>query len=528
VLSRSAIPRSPAAVLALTALLAVWADLSPIHGFHNSDSLIPILLSLDRWTPFYWEQNRFGMIVPLLALSVRDPFANLLVQGAMRLFALFLSFFLLARTVVRRPWWPAAGALTLGFFLAGKDLAQHNFQQMQPYFQAISLALGGVLLLEGERKRKVAAYALWALAFWVAPVILFWLVPLLWLRRVLGLEPGSGPGFWPRRRDLRHDPALLPFAAAGILFAVTLLISRFSPYGEATNLGAAPPAVWPHAWMALARRVVESLGPGLLVGICLLLLASLPHPRPLSRKRERGAKRRHSLLFTPLPLAGEGPGVRASALCLLGTAAAELLILGTTGWVYQNGFRSRFLAMTLLATATAGPVLLLGLLLEGRPERWGKVANALALAALLPLAFLRYGPPSPAAAHAALGAGPGAEDGRKIVADGCTHVLGDYWRVWPAVFQARVMLRDRGEDRKVWGIAFRSTPTWDLWRRLDWRRARIAVLGPPQQGEGVRAFYQIPPFGAPDGPVRCATGRPMVSFRGFRPAGVLPEEPETP
>lgn len=499
VLSRFAIPRCPGAVLALTALLAVWADLSPIHGFHNSDSLIPILMSLDRWTPFYWEQNRFGMIVPLLALPVRDPFANLLVQVALRLFALFLSFFLVARTVVRRPWWPAAGALTLGLFLAGKDLAQHNFQQMQPYFQAISLALGGVLLLDRgldrrQWKVKAAAYALWALAFWVAPVILFWLLPLLWLRRVLGLQPGTaGPGFWPRRQDLRHDPALLPFALAGIFFAVTLLAARFSPYGEATNLGAAPPTLWPHAWRTLAGRVGESLGPVLLTALAVLLAAACS--LRLSRR--------------------EGRPALAAALCLLGTAAAELLILGTTGWVYQNGFRIRFLAMTLLATAMAGPVLLLGLLLEGRPERWGRVANVLALAALLPLAFLRYGPPSPAAARAALGTGPGAEEARPIVADGCTHVLGDYWRVWPAVFQSRVLWRDQGEDRKVWGITFRSTPTWNLWRLPDWRAARIAVLGPPERAEALRAFYRIPPFGDPRGPVRCATGRPMVSFRDF-------------
>lgn len=494
VLSRSSIPRFPGAVLALTALLAVWADLSPIHGFHNSDSLIPILMGLDRWTPFYWEQNRFGMILPLLAVPVRDPFAHLLVQVALRLFALFLSFFLLARTVVRRPWWPAAGALTLGLFLAGKDLAQHNFQQMQPYFQAISLALGGVLLLDRRGgKVKMAAYALWALAFWVAPVTLFWLVPLLWLRRVLGLEPGIGPGFWPRRQDLRHDPALLPFALAGIFFAVTLLVSRFSPYGEATNLGAAPPAVWPHAWLTLARRVVESLGPGLLVALAVLLGAA----------------------WSLRLIRREGHPALAAALCLLGTAAAELLILGTTGWVHQNEFRIRFLAMTLLATATAGPVLLLGLLLEGRPERWGRVANALALTALLPLAFLRYGPPSPAAARAALDTGPGAEDARKILADGCTHVVGDYWSVWPAVFQSRVRLHDRGENRKVWGITFRSTPTLDLWRLPDWRAARIAVLGPPERAEALRAFYRIPPFGDPRGPVRCATGRPMVSFRDF-------------
>jgi hypothetical protein len=225
--------------------------------------------------------------------------------------------------------------------------------------------------------------------------------------------------------------------------------------------------------------------------------------------------------------------VRASAgLCLLGTAAAELLILGTTGWVHQNEFRIRFLAATLLATATAGPVLLLGLLLEGRPVRWTRVANALALAALLPLAFLRYGPPSPAAARAALAAGPGGADARRIVADGCTHVLGDYWSVWPAVFQARVMGRERGEERKVWGITFRSLPTLDLWRQSDWREARIAVLGPPQQAEAVRAFYRIPPFGDSQGPVRCGPvreGTPHGILPRLSPpaAGAQPEEPET-
>jgi hypothetical protein len=492
-----------AAVLGLAAVLAVWMDLSPVHRFHNSDSLIPVLMSLDRWTPFYWEQNRFGMLVPLLALPFQDPFTNLLVQVALRLFALVLSFFLLARTVVRRPWWPAVGALTLGLFLAGKDLPQHNFQQMQPYFQALALALPGVALLERPGGwRTLAAGALFALAFWVAPVTLFWLVPLLALRGVL-LSPVS-------LKSLLSLRSLLPFLLAALAFGGSLLASRLSVYHQTTELGLAPAADWPRAWLALAGRVADFLGPWLLAGIGFLLLASLapgPHPRP---------------------------GVRASALCLLGTAAAELLILGTSGWVHLNEFRPRFLAVTLLATATAGTALLLGLLLEGRPERWGRVVNALALAALLPLTLWRFGPPSPAAARAALAAGPDADTVRDLVADGCTHVLGEYWRVWPAVVQARVLLRERGEARQVWGIAYRSTPTADLWRWRDWRPARIAVLGPPRSAERVRAFYRIPPFGDPRGPVRCAAGQPMVSFRGFRlpvrpesAGAMLPEEPET-
>ncbi len=499
--SHSATSRSWPAVLALAAVLAVWIDLSPIHQFHNSDSLIPVLMSLDRWTPFYWEQNRFGMLLPLLALPFRDPFVNLLAQVGLRLFALLLSFFLLARTAVPRPWWPAVGALTLMMFIAGKDIAQINFQQMQPYFQAMVLALAGLALLErGGRRARGAGAALFALAFWVAPVTLFWLVPLVGLRRLLGLE--------------KNKP-FLPLLLAGLGFGGSLLASRLSSFHLATNLGVAPPASWPRGWLTLAERVVDFLGWGLLGGLGLLLIAALALAvfSDSSDSGDSGGRARPAL---------------ASALCLLGTAAAELLILGTSGWIHLNGFRSRFLASTLLAIATAGPVLLLGLCLEGRPERWGRMVNALALAALLPLTLWRFGLPSPLTARAALGRSPGAAVARAIVADGCTHVLGDYWRVWPAVFEARVLLHERGEERKVWGVAFRSTPTWDLWRRRDWRTERMAVLGSPRQIERVRSFYRIPRPGDPAGPARCASGRPVVSFRGFRPepTGVqLSEEP---
>lgn len=467
-----------AAVLALAAGLALWLDCSALHGHHNSDSLVPVLVSLDRWTPFYWGQNRFGMLVPLLALPVRDPFTNLLVQVGLRLLALVLSFFLLARTVVPRPWWPAIGGLTLALFLAGKEIPQHNFQQMQPYFQALALALGGVALLDrrGGRVAVLAAAGLLALAFWVSPTTLFWLVPLLWLRRVLGLEPGTdGP---------RFRPPALPLLLAGLGFGASLAASRLSEYGRATVLGPARPADWPEGWLALARNGMAYLSPALVAAIVLLLAVAVG----LSLARHR----MHPAL--------------AAGLCLLGTAAAELLILGTTGWVHANGFRLRFLSTVLLAVATAGSALLLGLLLEGRPARWGRTANALVLAALLPLTWARYGLPSLAVARAALddGLARTGEIGRPVAAAGCTHVLGDYWRVWPAVFHANLLLAGRGEGRRVWGITHRSAPTWPLWRRRDWRRARIAVLGTPRQVERLRAIYRLPPLGVPGGIPVCS------------------------
>ncbi|HJX30164.1 MAG TPA: hypothetical protein VJ885_19845 [Thermoanaerobaculia bacterium] len=479
------------AVLALAVLLALWVDLSAIHRYHNSDSLIPVLMSLDRWTPFYWEQNRFGMLVPLLALPFQEPFQNLLVQVGLRLFALFLSFFLLARIAVPRPWWPAVGGLTLALFLMGKDPAQHNFQQMQPYFQALSLALGGILLIERPAERKhwgwlAAGGALIALAFWVSLETLLWLAPLLALRRI-AFASGE-PRRWGRE--------LFPLALLAVCFGASLIASRLSPY-QGTNLGFAPPAVWPRGWQGLLSREIDYLGPVLPWAIAaLLVLAAL---FALARK-------------------GWARPVLASGLCLLGTAAAHLLILGTSGWVHQNDLRVRFLAVGLLAAATAGPALLLGLFLEGRPERWTSAVNAAVLLALLPLTFLRYGAPSPAVARAALDdLGPAGE---WIAAAGCTHVLGDYWKVWPAVFRANLELEERGEEGRVWGIARRSTQTVNLWRPSDWSAARIAVLGTQRQAESLRAFFRIPLPGSPGGPATCG-GREgpegMISLEGIRP-----------
>lgn len=475
------------AALAVAALLALWIDLSAIHRHHNSDSLIPVMMSLVHWTPFYWEQNRFGMLVPLLALPFQDPFQNLLVQTALRLFALFLSFFLLARVTVPRPWWPAAGGAALALFLAGKDPAQHNFQQMQPYFQALSLALGGVLLIERKsRLSTIAGCVLIALAFWVSLETLLWLAPLLLLRRIFLVS--ETPRGWGRE--------LFPYVLLAVCFGASLFASRLSPY-QGTHLGFAPIATWPRAWQRLLHRELEYLGPVLPWVLAALLLLAV-------------------LLAVARP--GRGRPVLASGLCLLGMAAANLLLLGTSGWVHMNDFRVRFLAVGLLAVALAVPALLLGLLLEGRPARWGGAVNAMVLLALLPLAWLRYGPPSPAAARASLRELSPA--GERIAAAGCTHVLGNYWKVWPAVFQTNVLLAEQGEEREVWGIARRSTPALDLWRPRDWSTARIAVLGPPGLADRLRDYFHIPPLGSPGGPVPCADEKrlgSMVSLRGIRP-----------
>jgi hypothetical protein len=451
------------AVAVLAVALSVWMDLSPTHRYHSGDSAVQILTSLVRWTPFFWEQNRFGMLLPLLALPVRNPYHNLLFQVGLRFLACVLSFFLLARMAVPRPYWPAVGAVSLGLFLTTRSLAHHTYLLTQPYFQAMALGLGGVLLLEREasRARIAAGVLLVALSFWISPGTLFWLLPLLLVRRAAGLETGP-------RRGLRV------FVLLGICFAGSLAASALYgllAYGG-TDPGPARVADWPLAWRALAEGSLRYFPDGWRAALALLLATA-----------------------AVLTLAGRSRGrlALAAGLCLFAAAIGEIAVLGTSGWVHRQLFDIRFLASGLTAVTVTGPALLFVLVLEGTPASWHRAANALALAALLPITLLRYGPPSPARARAALDDGLGRVS-REILAGGTTHIIGDFWRVWPEVLHTDLLLYEQGSPRRVWGISYRSRPTQSLWQPKDWTRARFAILGPAAEVEGYRERFGIPPL----------------------------------
>ncbi len=439
------------------AVLAVWMDLSSLHAHHTSDSFIPVLSGLYLWEPFFWKQNRFGSLVPLLSLWLDSPFANLLFQVGLRLLAVVSSFFLLARTVVPRLYWPAVGALTLALWIGAKDIKAHAFVQMQPYGQAIALSLAGIALLEGKgRWRALGGLVLLGLGFWVSATTLFWLFPLVWIRG--WLKDGS---FFPEGRT-RLLLALLVAA-----FGLSMLFSWTWKY-KATSFGAARPEVWLEAWGTLLSRSVDYLSPALAVaGVCLFFLAWRQFRLALSR-----------------------PAFSAG-LCLVVMAFADLGVMGLTHWAEVNSWSLRYVTVELLALGMLAPALLLVLLLEGRPARWQRTANVLMLVLLLGVAALRYGEPSVSRARASLDVYGKATD--EIVASGATHLLGGYWRVWPAVFHANMVRWERGEKKPIWGITVRSVSTDRLWRPRDWSEARIAVLeGNERAAEDIRRAASIP------------------------------------
>jgi hypothetical protein len=104
---------------------------------------------------------------------------------------------------------------------------------------------------------------------------------------------------------------------------------------------------------------------------------------------------------------------------------------------------------------------------------------------------VRYGAPSPARARAALDRFGAHTD--EILASGSTHLIGDYFRTWPAAFHANVVRWERGETTPVWVISLRSGPTEPLWRPRDWSGAHIAVLpGDEAEAARMRQKYGLP------------------------------------
>ena len=75
----------------------------------------------------------------------------------------------------------------------------------------------------------------------------------------------------------------------------------------------------------------------------------------------------------------------------------------------------------------------------------------------------------------------------------CTHVTGDYWRAWTAMFHVNLRLAEAGSPRRVWAICHRSRATAKYWRQVPLAETRIAeIIGDEPQSLQFRQHYQAP------------------------------------
>ncbi|GIW72660.1 MAG: hypothetical protein KatS3mg102_2202 [Planctomycetota bacterium] len=482
-------------LLVWLAVIALLVDLGSYHRSHHGDSLVPVLMSLQHWTPFFWEQDRFFMLVPLLALPFRDPLANLLVQSALGIFAGLGAYFAvghyaLAELTDRRLWQPSA-ALALCLFVAfASDNTALDWFGAQPY--GVSLALGGWGLVLARAGRVLVGAVLLVLALLVNPAALFVLGPLVVGWRLLAGAAATAPApsrpavassqarRQQRRRAAREHARVAVAAPSrlvacserlvrlvrrerptawclGLLlggFAVSLFASRAAEYRMAYAI--LPPAEWPACWWGLLRNawrayladgLAAAMAAGLLVGVIAAALG-----------------RRWRALRQAL----------AAAALLAASGAACVLVMGALNWPKLNDLAPRYIlpavALWLLGSMVVATGPLLALLSE--PRR--RLAAAAAAAPLLVVALLRYGVPSLQGVRADLDRSLGART-QEVIDSGATHVIGDYWKVWPTVFHVNLVLASRGSERRVWGVTHRSLPTRHLWLAVPRSEMRFAM-----------------------------------------------------
>ncbi len=132
------------------------------------------------------------MLVPLLAMPIRHPLGNMLVQGWIMTVAALAAPFVMARFLVGRDGaWMAIGACTNTLFLLSATPAvQFDWLVTQPYALSISLGFAALLVADGDyrRGRSVAALVLLLFACWVNIGIV---VPLVIAAVLRGNQTGA-------------------------------------------------------------------------------------------------------------------------------------------------------------------------------------------------------------------------------------------------------------------------------------------------------------------------------------------------
>jgi len=473
------------AAFAVLALAAALVDLGGLHRHEHADSILPVLVSLQRWTPFYWDQERYGMLVPLLALPVRDPLWNLLLQRGLLVLAGLAAVLLLARHALAGREWRLAGLLGAALLLAlAPGPWAFEYLGDQPYGLSLALALAGLAWAEpgqgpGDADRRAGAgtiaggLALVLLAHWVNAAAGLLLLPLAFARAAVDwLEGGRAAVL---RERLAVEAGLL---AAGLAAGQAML--RLYPVlsGHPLRLDARllPSAEWPSAWAALSRSAWEGAGPAW--GAALAAAAGLGLSFLwLGAAREPGAPHPRLALL------------RAGAL--VAAALAYALLTGGLRWVAENRFHWRYVAPSVLLVHLAAVSLLAEPLARARrlarPALW-------AAAALVPAAaLLAAGAPSLARARADLDRAAGAWTA-DVLAARCDLVAGDYWSVWPAVWHATLVARERGDPAVLYGITHRTNPTVRFWEDRPRGALRICrVRGAEAEAERwLRAFHLWP------------------------------------
>jgi hypothetical protein len=448
-------------------LVAGWLSFSPVGfvGCQIADTLIPKLASTLHWTVFYWDSDRLGQLLPLLAMPVQHPMWNLVVQVFLAVGAAALGFYLLAAFAAGGRDWLVTGTVTIGVFLlfAPPVIQWAYLEGSQTYAVGMCLLLGSLLLCRGGpwRRRSVArlsgALLLSALGQWVNLMAFCWAGALLafytlqaWVASRPGGASAAGGGECPRhdaRRALLWDFGT-SLVVLGVGLGVSLVARKVfyhaveSPWSH-VNFELLPLREYPTALYKVSGQAFrECVGTSGALFFLVVFVAALL-------------------------LADRQQWPRAVTPIVLGALAFVLFICGLK-YVASNGYHYKYVLPSIASLYCAGAGVLVAagrhLFSAQRRSRWVTLLGpAVAVAAVVLALYGRYGlprPDGPRQAVAMIGGSPLAE---QVVASRSRFVAGEYWTLWPVVFKANLLLHERGESYRVWGLGYRGSVTRHLW-----------------------------------------------------------------
>jgi hypothetical protein len=426
--------------LGIAALMATWITFSSVHRYQTADTLVPVLVSTLKWTPFYWGQDRFGMLIPLLAEPIRSPFVNLLFQTCLgACAALFAPFLVLRYVLGDGPTWLLSGAVVnLTALIVLPARIQCDWFLAEPYALSLTLAVSAFLLLEkSTTTRWASAILLMAFAHWINVSAFTLLAPLVILQYLMQKQ----------QSDLnRVIPCIAIGATAG------LIIMRASHYRGVTNLGVDPAQLWLNSWTQQVQAISKLETPHFLIFIVWVAPAA------------------SVVLFRLLRPDVETKSLAAAAV-LGGAGAVNWLFVGTLVWVRLNLYFIRYTLPALLFCVCALVVLPVSFF-----EKWIGAKPVFVLSVLLTFGAIgyKYGLPSVAEVRNVMNQqfGRMTDD---ILSSKATLVAGNYWSVWPAVFQANLTLYERGEREAVYGLTDRSSVTTPFWFQMPKSKLCVAA-----------------------------------------------------
>ena len=477
------------AVLAAVVFAVVWIDLGPIHWFHHADSLLPVLASCTKWTPFYWSQNRLGALVPLLASPFRDPLVNLFIQAGLNSFLGLLAIFLAARYVGGRRHWIAGGAMAALLLVSWPLPRIFNYLiAHHEYGSALGLGFAALWLLSkedgrrGSRRFALGAGCLFC-ALWVNYATAISLGAVVVWKWLFG---GSFGADWRSFRSAglsqglkslaQKEPpkTLLMIGSFLILWmGLSLLSGNRQDYAK-LNLGSNQ---WT-AYATLAANTWRHFLSGMLwkewMAVFVMALVSL-----VSRAGRRA--------------------LRASAVaagCLFAAALCHFAAIGMLDWVAQWHFNPRYATTSVIMLQCAVAVFagmqwhaVLG-------DRKAAILTAGLVIAMAVAVILKFGPPSPRGVRVILDKRFGTCT-NDVLTSGSTHICGNYLTVWPAIFHVNMVLHEQGSKRRVWGITDRSEPTQDKWRSIPMEQWKVAVPireRPLNKADRFIRYFKLPPL----------------------------------